>query len=340
MTATDPGIAPLLIELLEACEAGGGAVHAQRFRADHPSQLKLMDQLVRQRIILAEQERYRVGLTALTQLVHPLATRLLETMETLWKGLRDHYQLHLNAQIGVPDLARACGLDVETAQQTLRYMLEASWSAGYSPGGDAPIERIGAGEIVLHHQMFTDLIEQLRSGYNVDDLFGLPRGWQAIDVTRESHEILSTYVSQPTLPAWLPKLPLDAQTLLPEVHGAVGMNLNTLAAMGIRAVVDVVCQDQLGGDKGGFESKLKGLHDAGHLNAMEHSALSAVVDAGNAAAHRGFSPDASSVKAMLDALNHCLFSVYVLRQLTEDLSLKTPARPSLKRLRADPLLKN
>ena len=95
-------------------------------------------------------------------------------------------------------------------------------------------------------------------------------------------------------------------------------------------MVDVVCRDQLGGDKGGFESKLKGLRDAGHLTAIEHLALSAVVNAGNAASHRGFSPDVSDVKAMLDALNHCLFSVYELRQLTEDLSLKTPVRPSLK----------
>lgn len=316
----------VLAQLLEACEAGDGQVFAARFRADHADELKLLDQLVQERYILQDREQYRVSLTSLVQLDSPIAAGLLEQAEWLWEGLRNHYKVHLGELVAVTDLARACGLGLGAAQHTLRYMLEAPWYGGFTPGGDQAIQAIAANEVVLKHKTLSALIEEMRSWTNVDTACGVFPCQSAGEVAVAEGLASGSLLAMQTLPEWLPKLPTDAQALMLEVHAASAAGLHALAAMGIRAVVDVVCKDQLGGDAGSFAAKIKALRDAGHMTEVQHTALLAVVDAGHAAAHRGFIPDPGSVRAMMGALGHLLQSLYVLQDLAIDLGRVTPRR--------------
>ena len=125
----------------------------------------------------------------------------------------------------------------------------------------------------------------------------------------------------------LTKLPDTAQVLMREVHLAMGAELYALSAMGIRAVVDVISVDLLAGDAGSFSAKVDGLAKAGHLSPSQHNALNVVVDAGNAAAHRGFVPTRDAAQAMLDALEVVLKSAYVLPGAAQSLQAMTPKRP-------------
>lgn len=131
----------------------------------------------------------------------------------------------------------------------------------------------------------------------------------------------------PALPDWLTKLPDTAQVLMREVHLAMGAELYALSAMGIRAVVDVISVDLLAGDAGSFSAKVDGLAKAGHLSPSQHNALNVVVDAGNAAAHRGFVPTRDAAQAMLDALEVVLKTAYVLPGAAQSLQAMTPKRP-------------
>lgn len=88
----------------------------------------------------------------------------------------------------------------------------------------------------------------------------------------------------------------------------------------------MVSQDKLGGDAGTFVAKLKALRDAGHMAEVQYEAMLVVVDAGNAAAHRGHIPAPDSVRAMLGALEHLLQSLYVLKDVASELSRATPKR--------------
>ena len=117
-----------------------------------------------------------------------------------------------------------------------------------------------------------------------------------------------------------------AQALMREVYTAIDAQLLALPAMGIRAVIDEVSLDKLGSDAGTFAEKLDGLGKLGHMAPTQSAAMLAVVEAGNAATHRRFIPDAAIVNAMLDALNHMLQSIYVLEASALDLSQKTPKR--------------
>lgn len=314
----------VLAQLLEACEAGDGTVLAARFRADHPDHFDLLDQLVRYQYIRNDRERYRVGVTALPQLDAPAARQVLEQAERLWAGLRNHYRLNLHAQTAVAELASTCDMTTSSAQHTLRYMLDVPWHGGCKGGGDKPIQSIAASETVLKHTRFLSVIEEVRSWNSIGPPYGDALSQTAVSLTEPppASERLA-----PSLPDWLTKLPDTAQVLMREVHVAMHEDLYALSAMGIRAVVDVISVNLLGVDTGPFNAKLDGLAKAGHLSPSQHNALNAVVDAGNAAAHRGFVPTRDAALAMLDALEVLLKSAYVLPGAAQSLQAMTPKRP-------------
>ncbi len=317
----------LLTRLMETSEADTGTVTAARFRANHADQLDLLDQLVRDRYILQDGTTYRVGLTALPQLDSHAANALVERAERLWKGLRNHYLAHLNAPIPVEDLAAACGVEPDSTQRTLRYMLDAPWWSGWSPGGGQAIQSVAAGEIVLKHATFCKLIEEVASWNAFDATCGFaPRhlkdklagiGKAAPEQSKLAH----------AHPVWLHKLPVNAEALMREVRMAIDAELHALAAMGIRATIDVVSVDLLSGDYGTFKEKLDGLVKEGHFTRSQQETFTAVVEAGNAASHRGFVPDRDSVMSMLEAVEHLLVSVYVLPGSAKSLQASTPKRP-------------
>ncbi|MDP3923736.1 MAG: DUF4145 domain-containing protein [Hydrogenophaga sp.] len=319
----------VLDQLLEACEAGDGTVLAARFRADHSDHLSLLDQLARDQYIQNDRERYRVGVIALPQINMSAAKGLMEQAERLWEGLRKHYKAHLGAQMPVADLAMACDMTLGAAHHTLRYMVDVPWHGGYSGGGDKPIESIAASETVLKHASFLSVIEEVRLWNSIGPLFGNAPSHATVSLTEPPHTFKQ---SVPAPPHWLTKLPGPAQLLMREVHLAMAAELYALSAMGIRAVVDVISFDLLAVDAGTFNAKLVGLAKAGHLSPSQHNALSAVVDAGNAAAHRGFSPTQDAAQAMLDALEVVLKSAYVLPGAAQSLQAMTPKRPPKSRV--------
>lgn len=326
MTAMTSQARSVLTQLLEACEAGDGYVVALRFRADHGDDLTLLDQLVRQQYIVAEREKYRAGVIALAQLDSRRATDLMEQSEWLWEGLRSHYKNHLTKLIPLSDLALASGLGVGAVQHTLTYMLDVPWSSGHSGGDGQLLQSIAATEAVLRYSTFAALIDEARSWADANATFGVfPSQLTGCEVAADDEPAGPLQGGQ-TLPEWLPRLPPDAQALMRELHVANAARLPALTAMGIRAVLDVVCLDKLGGDTGGFAVKMKALLNAGHLTEVQHAALMAVVDAGSAAAHRGYIPDPRSVKAMLSALDHMLLSLYVLKDVASELGRVTPKR--------------
>lgn len=329
MTHLDKEALLVLVQLLEACEAGDGTVLAARFRADHSGHLNLLDKLVRYQYVQSDRERYRVGILALPQLDVPAAKQVLEQAERLWAGLRKHYMANLHAQATVEALAMASDMTPGAAQYTLRYMLDIPWCGGYAGGGNKPIESITVSETVLKHTSFLSVIQEVLSWNSIGPAYGDTPSQATINPTEPppASERLA-----PALPEWLTKLPDAAQMLMREVHLAMGAELYALSAMGIRAVVDVISVDLLAGDVGSFNAKVEGLAKAGHLSTSQHNALNAVVDAGHAAAHRGFVPTRDVAQAMLEALEVVLKTAYLLPGATQSLQAMTPKRPPKSRV--------
>lgn len=127
-------------------------------------------------------------------------------------------------------------------------------------------------------------------------------------------------------PHWPTMIPLDLYSMLHEVYRALGAECNRLALIGTRTLMDMVILKEVG-DVGPFSEKLEALEKKGVLSQKNSEVLSAVLDAGSAAAHRGFNPKLENVHAVLDIVENLLSSLYVVDKLAERIKKVTPQRP-------------
>ncbi len=269
-----------------------------------------------------ENDKYWVSLTALAQIEHEAAKRLVDRAEQLFEVLKSYYKENQKDFVVLSELAHRAAMDLEAVKECLSYMIEGSWWGGHSNdffSTDNP--QVKPSEAILKYRSFNDVLNQLRE-------------WQAQRVQdrkyltfRRRPPVTSTGRGpvQRAKPVWYVNLPEDVQNLLDEVYLGVGMNMRALPSMGLRTIIDMVCND-LVGDIGGFGEKLDALEKRGYVNAREHGLLKIAVDVGNASAHRGHNPNMEDLNTLLDIVEYLLQGIYVLSPASERLKDNTPRR--------------
>jgi hypothetical protein len=113
--------------------------------------------------------------------------------------------------------------------------------------------------------------------------------------------------------------------LLDEIYIALHADSRRLALMGARAVLDIVLLDKVG-DVGTFAKKLEQLEEQGLVARRNREFLATAIDAGSAAAHRGFRPNEETLAHVMDIVENLLEAVYVLEKSAEALRKATPQR--------------
>lgn len=132
-------------------------------------------------------------------------------------------------------------------------------------------------------------------------------------------------ISRPA-PRWKDKLPTDLGELLDEIYKALQADSPRLALMGARTAVDMVILQKVG-DAGTFQQKLEAIEQQGFVGRKNREFLSAALEAGNAAVHRGHVADPEEVNHVMDIVENLLEAVYVLEGAAESLRKRTPPRP-------------
>jgi hypothetical protein len=323
--------AELLRLLLVATPQDGSGVDSLDFRAQHFDQIVDIEWLESVGYIRTDQDRYFVSLTGLVQLDDPRALRIMTGAEQLYARLKQHYRSSPREPLAIDALAKEVGLGSIAAREALAYMVEGGWWARRPNNLAGPDAYIQPAEAILRFSAFSDIVAQLRV-------------WQADRMADRQHALadaVEEYAKHnrdrkdhaPTVlrqrPDWFGRLPEVPLTLLAEVYGALAINLRALPAMGVRAIIDLVCV-QLIGDVGSFERKLTALHDEGHITSTEQTILAAAIDAGNAAAHRGHIPTRDDLTTLIDIAERVLHGYYILPGAARKLEANTPARPKKK----------
>jgi hypothetical protein len=126
------------------------------------------------------------------------------------------------------------------------------------------------------------------------------------------------------LPKWHDELPSEMDDLLIEIYTALHSNSRRLALMGARTVIDMFVLDKIG-DVGTFTQKLKALVDGGYLGNQQKDILNVALEAGNAAAHRGYKPSSEVLIHVTDVVESLLQS-YVLEKVSNLVKAKIPSR--------------
>ena len=131
-------------------------------------------------------------------------------------------------------------------------------------------------------------------------------------------------------PEWFYQIPGSMLSLFKEIYNSLAADTRALPMMGARALLDMVIVDKVG-DVGTFNDKLKALESQGFISKKNRETLDAALDAGSAAAHRGYAPKLEEVHAVMDIVENLLQAIYVLDKIAVEIKKSTPARPAVKK---------
>jgi hypothetical protein len=131
-------------------------------------------------------------------------------------------------------------------------------------------------------------------------------------------------------PEWFYEIPNEIRLLLEETYNSLDANSTSLPLMGARALLDMLIVDKVG-DAGTFTEKMKTLENKGFISAKNREILEVALDAGNAAAHRGYRAKHQDVQAVMDIVENLLQATYVLGDVAAELKKSTPPRPGKKK---------
>lgn len=126
-------------------------------------------------------------------------------------------------------------------------------------------------------------------------------------------------------PDWHKQLPDAERRLISEVYVALHARSFSLATMGVRALLDMYIVRKVG-DVGSFEKKLKMLQERGFLSAAQLVQIEPALNAGHAAAHRGYSPPEETVGFALDVVE-VLLHQDLLGNRSEQVGAGIPQKP-------------
>lgn len=126
--------------------------------------------------------------------------------------------------------------------------------------------------------------------------------------------------------------------MLCEVYEAYEKDLLILASVGIRTCFDIVSTSIGLNPNLTFTKKLEKLRDGGHITEKEKDNLAVLVEAGNASAHRGWSPHSEEVNILLNILENFIENTIIkpietkmLEETVATIKEKIPPRPLRKK---------
>ncbi len=115
-------------------------------------------------------------------------------------------------------------------------------------------------------------------------------------------------------------------SLFNDVYVALSNNLGVLAAIGVRTVFDRASELLRIDPEMPFQQKLHELKDGDHVTDKEVAILAALIDAGSAAAHRGWQPKPKQLDAMMTILEAFLLRAFLLQGIGAELGKGVPKR--------------
>lgn len=134
-------------------------------------------------------------------------------------------------------------------------------------------------------------------------------------------------------PAWLKELddPLASEEqkyivqLLHEIYTALHNNSRRLAVMGARALLEHIMVSRIG-DQGAFVKNLDEFQKKGYLSTKQREIIEPILEAGHAAIHRGFHPNAEDVITVIEITESLVETTYVHTEKASKLKGRVPTR--------------
>lgn len=141
----------------------------------------------------------------------------------------------------------------------------------------------------------------------------------------EAPEYVETILTWParskrSIPTWFERRTIETDLLdtdaldasLLELYGALDKDLMVLASIGIRTSFDIASELLGVSPDLTFARKLDALVDANHITLADREHVETLVNAGSAAAHRGWRPSFRDLNTLMTTLENFIYSTMVL----------------------------
>lgn len=302
-------------------------VDALSYRANNEEKIDLIDDLERDGFLRKENDKYWLSLVGISLLNDEETIGILSKCEKIFQVLRKHYKAHPHNQLKLIDLSKSVEMPIDEIRECLSYMVEGFWWGSRSDFYASEEAHIKPSEAILGYKSFHNVIEQLQQLANqrISDR----KNWGK---TTARNSVSSFFKGKQNMirvarqkPDWYEQLDSEYQSLLDEIYLALASEMRALPAMGLRTVIDMIC-NKLVGDIGGFDKKFEELRNKNYINSREKELLAIAIDAGHASAHRGYTPNKEDLNTLLDIVEHVLKGIYVLPPASQRLKETTPKR--------------
>lgn len=127
---------------------------------------------------------------------------------------------------------------------------------------------------------------------------------------------------QETVDAFVPQL-------MKEIYVALQHNLPSLAAMGVRSLLEKIMISKTS-DQGAFIKNIAEFEKLGYVSSIQRKRLEAILEAGHAAIHRTFTPNSKDIITLLDLTEHIIETVYLHETKIKELTDRIPMRSKKK----------
>lgn len=159
-------------------------------------------------------------------------------------------------------------------------------------------------------------------------------------VTANWDEAIYPPVTYRPPPPWFEDLPDPTlRAISHEIYKSLQTGSHYLATFGSRTLIDRLIVLTVG-DKGNFAKGLEALQGEGKISQHEREILEPVVQAGHAAAHRGWAPTKEQLAIILDTVEGLIHRLLVLPKLAEELEEAVPGRGAITKAEATKAISN
>ena len=129
----------------------------------------------------------------------------------------------------------------------------------------------------------------------------------------------------------LVSMPEFVSRLLREVYVALQNNCCSVAAMGIRALLERLMIEHVE-DQGSFGGNLDAFERAGCVGPRQKAIIETTLEVGHASIHRNYNPTLQDVTQVLDIAENIIQSIYVSAEQAKALKSRIPPRAKRKKI--------
>ncbi len=301
-------------------------VDAVTFRADHEDLRPVIRRLCQLRYVDEDNgsQTYAPTVLGLKEVQSSDCTRVLELGAALLSLFREHYRNKETRKSSLTFSDLAARLNIDRAELNFSMRLLTSLLnptlAGRSTSPDGEDAYVLPGETVYDYPS-VDSIVAIYEGYRdqaLQNTFALPPLDGPPVTKRPSISLFEKEL--------VDRLPEGMRQFLAEIEIAVSTKLTCLTVMGLRAVLDFYANELVGGDKGGFQQKIRLLKENNLLHDRQIEILEAALEVGHAATHRMHVPTEERCRQVLEIVAHLLREHYLITPDARKLRDSTPQR--------------